>query len=93
MEIIERESEQIHKQKDEREMKIDPILALEIEPQSEKNGDRHPAQVEDSGKEVHELARMQRKKLVWRKSTGCGDYTENVLLVFIEIPDVNGFTS
>lgn len=39
MDIIERESEQIHKQKDEREMKIDLILALEIEPQSEKNGD------------------------------------------------------
>lgn len=90
MDVVVCETEEVHEEKHKREVKIDLVLPLEVEPEAEKDGDRHPAEIEDTGEEVHHLARVDCEEFVGGEGTGGSGYAEEVFLVFVEPLDVDG---
>ena len=67
MNIVAGETYQIDKEEHKREVEIGTSFAGEVEPQTEEDRQRHPAEVEETGEEVHYLTVVNGKELVGRQ--------------------------
>ena len=71
-------------------MEISPTLSLEIEPNSEDDGEWHPAEIEDAAHEVHRRAVVQGEVFIGSQHRPLGDSdAEESLLGGIKSLDIH----